>query len=37
MPIFILFESVGVLFDGAFSLWVSLKKSCRNLVGAKIT
>ena len=26
MSIFILFESVGVLFEGAFSLWVSLKK-----------
>ena len=26
VPIFILFVSTGVLFDGAFSLWVSLKK-----------
>ena len=25
MPIFVLFVSAGVLFDGAFSLWVSLK------------
>ena len=24
MPIFVLFVSAGVLFDGAFSLWVSL-------------
>ena len=24
MPIFLLFVSAGVLFDGAFSLWVSL-------------
>ena len=26
MPIFVLFVSAGVLFDGAFSLWVSLTK-----------
>ena len=26
MPIFVLFVSAGVLFDGAFSLWVSLMK-----------
>ena len=25
-PIFVLFVSAGVLFDGAFSLWASLKK-----------
>ena len=25
MPIFVLFVSAGVLFEGAFSLWVSLK------------
>ena len=25
MSLFIFFESVGVLFEGAFSLWVSLK------------
>ena len=26
MSIFMLFQSVGVLFEGAFSLWVSLTK-----------
>ena len=26
MPIFVLFISAGVSFDGAFSLWVSLRK-----------
>ena len=26
MPIFVLFVNAGVLFDGAFSLWVSLRK-----------
>ena len=26
-PIFVLFLSAGVLFDGAFTLWVSLKLS----------
>ena len=26
MSILVLFVSTGVLFDGAFSLWVSLKK-----------
>ena len=26
MPIFVLFVSAGVSFDGAFSLWVSLRK-----------
>ena len=31
MPIFVLFVSAGVLFDGAFSLWVSLKKGHLNL------
>ena len=27
MPIFVLFVSAGVSFDGAFTLWVSLKKT----------
>ena len=27
MPIFILFANAGVSFDGAFSLWVSLKQN----------
>ena len=27
MPIFVFFVTAGVLFDGAFSLWVSSKES----------
>ena len=30
MPIFILFKSVGVLFEGPFSLGISLVKVYRN-------
>ena len=28
MPIFILFVSAGVLFDGAFPLWIFLMSMC---------
>ena len=36
MPIFVLFVSAGVLFDGAFSLWVSLSNSAK-YVEAQVT
>ena len=32
MSIFIRFVSAGVLFEGAFSLWVSLKKPTTEMV-----
>ena len=36
-PLFVLFLSAGVLFDGAFSLWVSLKKGEVGRVFVKTT
>ena len=36
-PIFVLFLSAGVFFDGAFSLWVSLKKGEVGRVFVKTT
>ena len=32
ISVFILFVSAGVVFDGAFSLWVSLNKLAKNSV-----
>ena len=32
MSVFILFVSAGVVFDGAFSLWVSLNKLAKSSV-----